>query len=190
MNEYNYNFNDRPDCLFTKVHQKLTILVATKSDDCSSHQLVTSGYTYWYKTERFSLFDSISTVVNPWGNDSFYPKLGNNHDLSIYKKITEVDGLPLQSILNNGGNGSIYLNMRATFWIKAFSYNPGSKEFKEYAIESSIQPYIFCLLNSSLFWWFWTVISDCWHITNKELVNLMAKFYLVILNIQVLAKIN
>ena len=26
-----------------------------------------------------------------------------------------------------------------------------------------------CLLNSSLFWWYWICISDCWHITNKEL---------------------
>ena len=26
-----------------------------------------------------------------------------------------------------------------------------------------------CLLNSSLFWWYWICISDCWHITQKEL---------------------
>ena len=26
-----------------------------------------------------------------------------------------------------------------------------------------------CLLNSSLFWWYWICVSDCWHITQKEL---------------------
>lgn len=26
-----------------------------------------------------------------------------------------------------------------------------------------------CLLNSSLFWWYWICVSDCWHITRKEL---------------------
>ena len=28
-----------------------------------------------------------------------------------------------------------------------------------------------CIFNSSLYWWFWIKISDCWHITNKELTN-------------------
>ena len=27
------------------------------------------------------------------------------------------------------------------------------------------------LLNSSLFWWYWVCVSDCWHITNKELAG-------------------
>ena len=26
-----------------------------------------------------------------------------------------------------------------------------------------------CVLNSSLYWWYWIKVSDCWHITNKEL---------------------
>lgn len=169
--EYNYNFNDRPDCLFTKVHQKLTILIATKSNGSSEYQLKTSGYTYWYKSERFNLFDSIQTINNPWVNELFYPKLGNNLDLSIYEKIIHVNGNSLQSLLEGGGNDCIYLNSRATFWIKAFTFNPGSKEFKGYAIDNSIKPYLFSLLNSSLFWWYWTVVSDCWHITNKELSN-------------------
>ena len=28
-----------------------------------------------------------------------------------------------------------------------------------------------CLLNSSLFWWYWICVSDCWHITQKELAG-------------------
>ena len=169
--EYNYNFNDRPDCLFTKVHQKLTILIATKSKESTKYKLKTSGYTYWYKSERFSLFDAIKVVDNPWANDLYYPKLGNNNDLSIYGKLKAVKGASLQKMLESGGDGRIYLNSRATFWVKAFSFNPGSKEFKGYPIDRTIQPYLFCLLNSSLFWWYWTVVSDCWHITNKELTN-------------------
>lgn len=169
--EYNYNFNDRPDCLFTKVHQKLTILVTTKKTGSPEYALKTSGYTYWYKSERFSLFDSIQSVDNPWANDLFYPKLGNKHDLSIYSKLMAVNGSSLQSLLESGGNDRIYLNSRATFWVKAFSFNPGSKEFKCYPVETSMQHYLFCLLNSSLFWWYWTVVSDCWHITNKELTH-------------------
>ena len=57
--------------------------------------------------------------------------------------------------------------MRSCFWIKAFSFNPGSSEYKEFNFNNS--DYIICLLNSSLFWLFWTIVSDCWHITSKEL---------------------
>ena len=28
-----------------------------------------------------------------------------------------------------------------------------------------------CVLNSSLFWFFWITISDCWHITAKDLTS-------------------
>src|SRR5699024_1652500 len=32
--------------------------------------------------------------------------------------------------------------------------------------------YLYCLLNSSLFFWYWNKVSDCWHITNKEFKNI------------------
>jgi hypothetical protein len=49
------NFADRPDCLFTQVYQKLTILIAVKGRSmCKTYS---SNYYYWYKSERTKLFD-------------------------------------------------------------------------------------------------------------------------------------
>lgn len=49
------NFADRPDCLFTQVHQKLTILIAVKGrNKCKTYS---SNYYYWYKSERIKLFN-------------------------------------------------------------------------------------------------------------------------------------
>ena len=59
--------------------------------------------------------------------------------------------------------------MRGCFWMKAFSFNPGSNEYKKFMCPAEIQPYILCLLNSNLFFLYWTIVSDCWHITGKEL---------------------
>ncbi|MDR3206136.1 MAG: Eco57I restriction-modification methylase domain-containing protein, partial [Candidatus Methanoplasma sp.] len=39
------NYADRPSCLFTAVHQKLTILIARKGR--GEHKVFTSGYRYW-----------------------------------------------------------------------------------------------------------------------------------------------
>lgn len=52
--------------------------------------------------------------------------------------------------------------------MKAFSFNPGSKEYKAFNFGAEYS-FIHCVLNSSLFWLYWTIISDCWHITKKEL---------------------
>ena len=53
--------------------------------------------------------------------------------------------------------------------MKAFSFNPGSKEYKEFGCSSEMKPYLLAILNSNLFFLYWTIVSDCWHITNKEL---------------------
>ena len=59
--------------------------------------------------------------------------------------------------------------MRATFWIKAFLEEHDSAEYKTLNFDEDIRYLMMCIFNSSLFWWFWVCISDCWHITNKEL---------------------
>ena len=53
--------------------------------------------------------------------------------------------------------------------MKAFSFDMLSNSYKAYSIEESKVPFVLCLLNSSLFFLIWTIISDGWHITNKEL---------------------
>ncbi|MDR2104552.1 MAG: N-6 DNA methylase [Deferribacteraceae bacterium] len=160
-----FNFADRPSCLFAGVHQKLSIIIAHKAE--GNHKVYTSNYTYWYKNERKGLFDKLTLTENNY-TAAFYPKLSSELEIKIYSKLhTEgIDGL---SSYITDGKANIYLNMRACFWIKAFSFPFNSKEFKGYSFGRNIKWQILALLNSSLFWLHWILISDCWHITQKEL---------------------
>src|SRR5699024_5501321 len=80
--------------------------------------------------------------------------------------------LQLIQLLEEGGNGKVYLNMRAAFWIKAFINKHNGSEYRQYNCkDANFANYAMCLLNSSLFWWYWIAISDCWHITRKELIG-------------------
>ncbi len=100
--------------------------------------------------------------------DEFYPKIGNKTEESIFEKIfTQND----DSIIGNNlpKEQNVFLNMRACFWIKAFSFNPGSKEYKAFGFNENLMNFMICLLNSSLFFLYWNIVSDCWHITAKEL---------------------
>lgn len=172
--QYLYNFSDRPACLFTQVHQKLSIIIAKKSE---KRFLFTGNYQYWYKNERCSLLKNQIAVENPYATKDFIPKLGNEIDKSIYKKIV-TQTISINSFFLDEkkefieNKHCLYLNMRAAFWIKTFLNKHTGNEYKKIYFENEKQcHYIYCLFNSSLFWWFWICISDCWHITKKELNN-------------------
>ncbi|MCL2634606.1 MAG: N-6 DNA methylase [Oscillospiraceae bacterium] len=160
------NFADRPSCLFLGVHQKLTILIAEKGGE--DHAVYTSGYNYWYKEERGALFSKAALIENPFVNNAYYPKLNNAIEVRLFKKIHTDENKGILA-LEQQGESNIFLNMRACFWIKAFSFAFESKEYKGFSFDEDKKWHILALLNSSLFWWYWVVVSDCWHITRKEL---------------------
>jgi hypothetical protein len=172
--EYNTNvqfilsYADRPDCLFSGVHQKLNILFAKRIKDKKAHVIFTADYKFWYKKQREHLFSNIEFVENTFSNGDFYPKLNNNIELGIYNKIIQHS----DTIINLQSNDSnfVYLNKRSCFWTKSFIVKPlKDNEYGKYSYNKDYQGVCNCMLNSSLFWWFWVKVSDCWHITNKEL---------------------
>ena len=164
--EYVLSYADRPDCLFVGVHQKLNILIAQKCKS-NEHTTYTSDYDYWYTSERSRLFLDTSFIKNSFVTDAFYPKIGTACEEQIYRKILQQ---PLNILDRMCGNTKVYLNMRATFWIKSFIDIPyKSNEYKELCFDELTAHFVNVILNSSLFWWFWVKVSDCWHITRKEL---------------------
>lgn len=166
--QYILSYSDRPDCLFTSVHQKLCVIFGRKIE--SEQTIYTGNYRYWYKEERGELFNTTEVVKNTFVQDDFIPKLGNSIDSDVYKKILQHKTEFIKLLSNN--NSPIYLNMRAAFWIKAFLKQHSGSEYKEFKCQNQdYENFCMCLLNSSLFWWYWICISDCWHITRKELLG-------------------
>lgn len=171
--QYILSYADRPDCLFKLVHQKLCILIGNKRNGMK--EVYTGNYQYWYKKERKSLFEKTSAVKNNFLTDDYIPKLGTSLDETIYQKVCSTEQRESLYHMAKAGNESVFLNMRAAFWIKAFRCFHKGSEYKRYTFSTAGEAdYFSCLVNSSLFWWYWICISDCWHITNKELKGFMA----------------
>lgn len=162
------SYADRPDCLFVSVHQKLTILLAAKS---SVKETYSSGYKYWYKSERKELLNGRTLIRNDFSSYPVIPKIGNEIERSIFGKVVAKNHNESLSdtLSRTDGDHNIFLNMRGCFWVKAFSFNPGSSEYKGFFVDGEPKSYVLSVLNSSLFFLFWITMSDCWHITNKEL---------------------
>lgn len=161
------NFADRPDCLFSGVHQKLTIVLAQKTKEIEG--IYTSKYNHWYKTERESLFCNLTLERVSIADNRYWPKLGDSVAAAIYHKILSYEGDEIMTLNHNKLKGSLFINLRACFWMKIFSNDMKSNSYKEYCFDKTKVPFVYCLLNSSLFFLMWTIISDGWHITNKEL---------------------
>lgn len=164
--QYIFNFADRPDCLFQSVHQKLSIILAEKNK--IDKKIFTTNYNYWYKSERTNLFNNLQIVESKDYNE-FYPKIGNEIESKIFSKVYTNESNSIVDINNKSHNYNVFLNMRACFWIKCFSFNPGSKEYKGFAMDNDSKYIVLSILNSSLFFLYWNIVSDCWHITGKEL---------------------
>ena len=165
--QYILSYCDRPDCLFSSVHQKLCILIG-KNGEQIKNKIYTSNYQFWYKEERKELFSVVTAILNKFGNDKFIPKVGTSLDSDIYVKVTSNKEC-LYDLFDDNGE-SLFINMRASFWIKAFRNDHSSNEYKKFSLRNkNIANFCMCLLNSSLFWWYWICVSDCWHLTNKEL---------------------
>ena len=149
------------------MHQKLCILIAKERNDIINAKVYTGNYQFWYKEERDQLFTDVPAVFNKYAKEEFIPKIGTELDLSIYAKVTTKNEL-LSSLLNQGSY-SISLNMRAAFWIKAFRSSHSTGSINSFLVRQRSKRTCVLLLNSSLFWWYWICVSDCWHLTNKEL---------------------
>lgn len=170
--QYILSYSDRPDCLFRSVHQKLCIFFGKNTD--GGRRIFTGNYRYWYREERENLFRTAEIIENEFVAEEYIPKLGTKTDADIYRKLTEMPAA-LSDVLKRRKTGeckgaNVFLNMRAAFWMKAFLHEHAGSEYKRfYCEDNDLACLCMCLLNSSLFWWYWVCVSDCWHITGKEL---------------------
>lgn len=182
------NFGDRPGTLFNGVHQKLTIIISEKnSHNDHNTNIYTSKYYHWYQNERDKLFNSLYYQLNHLidESDNIYYKIGDSQQESILEKL-ESNKNSLYDILSQDGPYKVYLSMRMTFWAKAFLNEKKSNEFKEFGFKNDVDSkVIMAILNSSLFFMYWESISDCWHITTKELKNFMFDIDKMDMNIRI-----
>ena len=169
--QYILSFADRPDCLFDSVHQKLCILIGKYKK--SEKTVFTGNYRYWYKQERCRLFSDIQMVKNKYENAECIPKLGTDKDINIYKRIINAKKMQSVYAISRNGTESVYLNRREAFWMKAYREKVEDPEYKVFSFRTSIEAdFCYCLINSTLFWWYWISVSDCWHV-RKDLNGFM-----------------
>ncbi len=172
------SFADRPSSLFLGVHQKLNIIIGRKNTNQTKPRIFTSSYLHWNKSNSHLLFDNIQYIKNNIdAGNQFYYKVGNKIEESIISKILKRTHKNIIDNTDKHGNYSVYLNMRLLFWNKSFFEEQKSKEYKKFSFHKvSFAKIFYSLTNSNLFFFFWEMVSDGWHITNKDLSSFRIDF--------------
>ena len=162
------NFAVRPGKLFVGVDMNLTIIVGEKTAGKSVPSVFATGYNRWSEHLRPSLFQILeyadSILIE---GRSAFTKLGRVIERSILERIAKQPSL---TRLRGGSTSSdrVFYHSGGRYFRKCIR-DQLSNEYKALCLRKGASDAIICLLSSSLYYWFWIGISDCYHVTKRDI---------------------
>jgi hypothetical protein len=172
------SYDDRPSRLFDGLeHIRLTIhLIGPPS---SSPACFSTRYNKWSATQRPQLFQTIVySKATPQLVEGTLPKLTSSLEEHILAKLV-AQKARLVDFCDKGGQHPVYYSRKIGYYLQVLNFEPrvldgkGKRrppsEFKELGFKSNATSKLaLCCLNSSLFYWFLAVFSDCRHVNKRE----------------------
>ena len=191
-------YNDRPGKLFEGLeHIRLAIVLANKSQ--KPKNVFSTKYYKWSTIAREFLFDNLTySDVSSLREDTLIPKLNSLTSYSILKKIQSNRNRTSSFILKTSSN-RIYFTRKLSGFVQVLDFIPEifdnngisrmPSELKELRFQTNEQSSTYlAVLNSSLFYWYLTVWSDCRNLNQRELQNFNFDFSLA--NIGLIKKLS
>ncbi len=173
------SFDDRPSRLFEGLeHIRLTIHIIGPS--ASALNYTSSRYNKWNADERDALFDSLALhPVKATLIPTSLPKLCTVLEDDIVSKVL-TSGKSLGTFLSPNHCNSVYYTRKTGYFLQMLGFVPEiltaqnevrlPSELKEIRLvsEDHAASALICL-NSNLFYWFFTVCSDCRNVNKREI---------------------
>ena len=172
-------YSIRPAKLFIGAEQRLAIYILQQSSKLSD-VLYASRYHRWHKQFRSHLFAVTEyTDVTQMSFKNSVPKIYSNIEQSLWKKLSQF------SVLGNYLIGSrtpytVHFHNAPRYWIRAMDFAPYFwNERDGEKISTQVKPLyltaeldatvVVAALNSSLFYWWYVILSDCRHLNLREI---------------------
>jgi hypothetical protein len=166
-------FPRRPQSIFDGVEMPVAIMISRKS---SQPRLLTTRVNRFYAEERPFALSTMRYAEHPVRlHGHRVAKFGSDLDVSIYKKIA-AQQLSLGALTTSGSKHVLYYQEACRYWVKACVGLPFFRRNGErmepphgrtlYFRDAASCAFAGCLVNSSLFYWFYSAFSDCEHIND------------------------
>ena len=172
------SFDDRPSRLFDGLeHIRLTIHLLGHVVDKA--KMESTRYNKWNTSERATLFNQLRYAPSAQSLvEGTLPKFTSEIELGIVGKL-KAQHSSLSLHYSRSGSNRIYYSRKVGYFLQILDFEPrvldGSgnlrppSEFKELRFGSKEKAELaLACLNSSLFYWFITVYSDCRHVNKRE----------------------
>jgi hypothetical protein len=174
-------FPRRPQSIFDGVEMPVSILLSRRTD---KRMLFTTRVNRFYAEERPFVMDSLGYVFHDVRlHGHRLAKIGDPLDVSIYLKIASRP-LSLDAMTTKGSKHVLYYQEACRYWVKACVGMPYFRRNGEsmdpphgrtlYFRDKESCAFASCLLNSTLFYWFYSAFSDCEHINDALLRDFKA----------------
>ncbi|NQT47728.1 MAG: Eco57I restriction-modification methylase domain-containing protein, partial [Chloroflexi bacterium] len=158
----------RPGKLFDGIDVRLAIALTELGE--TSSQYLAGPYYRFFTEERPSLFQitryaDATTVVQPYS----LLKTGTDLGVSIAKKLFDESRHRTGDYVVNQSRSVVYYSYGFRYWAKALNYEPyfrgeradTSTGDKRLYLRDGLDPdLIVCIMNSSLFYWYYSIYSD------------------------------
>ncbi len=170
----------RPAKLFDGVDQRLAVYVLKNTSTLTRAVLFTSIYHRWASEIREHLFPLLSYVHSPSaGTLNTIPKIDNDVGVGIYNKMLQNDILGTNLLAQNNARVIFYHNA-PRYWNRAMDFTPYfwnerdgvqvSSQIKTISVRNQLdEKVVVACLNSTLFYWWFIILSDCRHLNLREI---------------------
>lgn len=171
------SFPRRPESMFDGVEMPVTIVLSLP---CANERYSTSRVGRIYTEERQQALEVLSLVQHDTRlNSCRIAKVGSELQVGISHKLMQHRD-PLDMLIVKSSDHVVYYQEACRYWTKAVlgapffkrngvGMNPPHGRYIHLPDEQACC-FTSCLMNSSLFYWYYSLFSDCEHI-NDELVR-------------------
>lgn len=169
----------RPSKLFVGVDQRLAIFIMQHNKENDTKMLYSSKYHRWNEDFREYLFPTIQyTNISTITYKDSFPKMEKQLENDIWRRITEFSSLV--KLISKNRKHFLYFHNAPRYWIRAINFAPYFWNEREGEhISTQVKPLYFssaleasvivAVLNSSLFYWWFILLSDCRHLNMREI---------------------
>ena len=173
-------FPRRPESIFDGVEMPVAIVIRGSDKNASANDYVTARVGRMYGSERSTAIDCINLASHSVRvNGMRIAKFGLELDNRIFNKARRSSD-QIERVVVKNSDHSVYYQEACRYWLKAshrvpyFCRNgetilpPHGRTIHCDSKKSAAE--VTCVLNSSLFYWFYSCFSDCEHV-NDQLVK-------------------
>lgn len=175
-------FDDRPGKLFTRLESMRAAIITGEIGDRTEDEIKTTKYIRFLSDERKVLFNNIHYQRTKHYSiiPGIIPKVGMEEENSVIDKIFASPKRINDYIDESNLANAVYYGYGVRYWIKAMNKSAqeidglerkstGEKEMHFKNVFPSELAVL--ILNSSLFFWYFTLFSDCRNLTRTVISN-------------------